>query len=122
MLSPGLWCSKAEVPAAQLQGSVNPSSLEIEAIPLGFNFDQVEMSTFFFFIIRKPFNRFSPVDLRSQEEIQVRKIRPTLSFGFAGTGYSHPINNRPCATLRLLKSQPSAPRRALGEICANKMS
>lgn len=35
---------------------------------LGFNFDQVKCQHFFF-IIRKSFNRFSPLDLRSQKEI-----------------------------------------------------
>lgn len=79
------------------------------------------MSTFFF-IIRKSFNRFSPVDLRSQEEIQGRKIRPTLSFGFAETGYIHPINSWPRATLRLLKTQPETLLRVLREIFANKIS
>lgn len=65
------------------------------------------MSTFFFFFffIRNSFNRFSPVDLRSQEEIQDRKIRPALSFGFAETGYIHPINSRPCAPLDFQKSE-----------------
>lgn len=107
--SSGLPCLKAEVWAAQLQMRycVNPSSSESEVILLGFNFDQVECQLFFFFyIIRKPFNRFSPVDLRSGEEIQGRKIRPILSFGFAETSYSHPINSRSCATLRPLKTQP----------------
>ena len=87
----------------------------------GFQFWPSEMSTFFF-IIRKSFNRFSPVDLRSQEEIQGRKIRPTLSFGFAETGYIHPINSRPSATLRLLKTQWETLLRVLREIFANKIS
>lgn len=76
----------------------------MEAVSLGFNFDQVKCQLFFFFFIRKAFNRFSPVDLRSQEEMQGKKIRPTLSFGFAETGYIHPINSWPRATLRLLKT------------------
>lgn len=75
---------------------VNPSSSEIEAIPLGFNFDQVKCQLFFV-IIRKPFNRFSPVALRSQEEIQGRKIGPTLSFSSAETSYIHPLNSWPGA-------------------------
>lgn len=36
--------------------------------------------------------------------MQGKKIRPTLSFGFAETGYIHPINSWPRATLRLLKT------------------
>lgn len=83
---------------------VNPSSSEIEAIPLGFNFDQVKCQLFFV-IIRKSFNRFSSVALRSQEEIQGRNIGPTLSFSSAETSYIHPLNSWPGATLRLLKTQ-----------------
>lgn len=72
---PSRWLrSEAEARAP----GVYPRSSEIEAIPLDFNFDQVKCQLFFFFI-RKSFNRFSPVDLRSQEEIQGRKIRPAHS-------------------------------------------
>lgn len=50
---------------------VSPSSSGMEAIPLGFKFDQATRQLLFiyFFTIRKSFNRFSPADLRSQEEI-----------------------------------------------------
>lgn len=88
--------AKAGVWAAQLQRQrcVRPSASKMAASPLGFNFDQVKCQLFFFFI-RKSFNRFPPVALRSQEEVQGRKIRPILSFGFAETGYIYPINSRP---------------------------